>query len=227
MRENEQTPDRRPLVYGIFAVAILLVAAFLFWPQGEKPTDLVLTPESMRSGVEDADRAGTGQPGDLGDLGAIGTGEPTRLTTDAGPVVETHIDGTPVESAQQSPTATSNPSATTETVKPSTSKPQDQSTPKPTTSERTSSSTSSLTQPGTKGEWVLNCGAFSSRANADRQVQQLSRLGISAHVQTTSKDDGSPLFRVRVGFFPTSNAAKSYGEWLKRSQDIDSWAAKR
>jgi cell division septation protein DedD len=41
--------DRRPLVYGVFVLLILVAASYLFWPRSPKPDSLVLTPESVRT----------------------------------------------------------------------------------------------------------------------------------------------------------------------------------
>lgn len=220
MRDPEQTPDRRPLVYGVFAVAILLVAAFLFMPPSEDaPADLVLTPESTRqnAAVEAMPNpAALGAEADLLATDDLASGDPIEtLAEDDGPATETHIDG-----------------ASTASTPPAVTKPKTTAAPKPdpVAPVRTPSrepEPANLNQPGSTGEWVLNVGAFSTSQNAQRQVEQLGRLGITAHVRSTSQSDGSALYRVRVGYFPTSSAAKSYGEWLKRSQSLDSWASKR
>lgn len=224
MRDPEQTPDRRPLVYGIFAVVILLVAAYLFMPEsGNDGTDLVLTPESVRQDAALEASASTASMGeDQGGAGALDAvtdamGEQVeQVAEDDGPAAETHID-------DERTNPTSSPAST-----PAASTPKSSSTPAPASRPAVrETNTSSLTQPGSGGEWVLNVGAFSTRENADRQVESLGRLGIAAHVRASSKDDGSALYRVRVGYFPTSDAAKNYGDWLKRSQSLDSWASKR
>ena len=51
MADNSPIPDRRPLIYGVVAVAVLLTAAVLFWPRADKsdPSTMVLTPESLRA----------------------------------------------------------------------------------------------------------------------------------------------------------------------------------
>ena len=233
MRDPEQTPDRRPLVYGVFAVVILLVAAYLFMPQGkDEPTELVLTPESVRQNAAvDAGNsdAGLGFADDLASsIDPSLDGGIETLPADDGPAVETHIDGqrTSLSSSTSPAETTPKTTAAKSTIPKSTPTPVAPSTT-PSRTPSTASERASLTQPGSSGEWVLNVGAFSTSDNATRQVEQLGRQGVSAHVRSTSKDDGSPLYRVRVGYFPTSSAAKTYGEWLKRSQNLDSWAGKR
>lgn len=222
MRDPEQTPDRRPLVYGVFAVAILLVAAFLFMPPSEEePADLVLTPESMRQNAaveESLNGATLGSDSDplaAHDVESADTIE--KLAENDGPATETHIDGTST-TLPATPPAVTRPKTTPAP------------TPDPVAPVRTPAreiEQASLTQPGSSGEWVLNVGAYSTSQNAQRQVEQLGRVGIAAHVRSTSQSDGTALYRVRVGYFATSSAAKSYGEWLKRSQNLDSWAGKR
>ena len=49
MSSSNEATDRRPLVYGVFVLLILVAASYLFWPRSPKPDSLVLTPESVRT----------------------------------------------------------------------------------------------------------------------------------------------------------------------------------
>ena len=222
MNDPLETPDRRPLVYGGAAIIILLVAAFLFWPRGDDSIPLdnaALVPGSAQTRASDASIPPPG-PGDAGLIGAGGdSGLGTDLSamdelgTEANPKAETRIveDETP---------AVTTPPVKIEAPKTETSK------PAPTRTASRPAETSSF-QPSSTGEWVLNVGSFGSRANADRRVEELARQGIAAHVQMASASGGEPVYRVRVGYFGNSTDAKRYAEWLKTSQGLDSWAAKR
>ena len=55
MPKSIEPADRRPLVYGIFALVILIAASYLFWPRSPQPDSLVLTPESVRNDPAAAD----------------------------------------------------------------------------------------------------------------------------------------------------------------------------
>jgi cell division protein FtsN len=55
MPKSIEPADRRPLVYGIFALVILIAASYLFWPRSPQPESLVLTPESVRNDPAAAD----------------------------------------------------------------------------------------------------------------------------------------------------------------------------
>ena len=218
-------PDRRPLVYGGAAIVILLVAAFLFWPRGGAETetadplaDRSLVPETATTQASDESvrtddvSSGASMSGgtDLG--GVVDDADPTATGTPANPRAETRIveDETPADVTSA------------ETASPAESR--TPSTP-PSTADRVDPATSA--SPSAAGDWVLNVGSFSSRQNADRRAEELARKGIDAHVQLGTAGDGSPVYRVRVGYFGSSAEAKEYGEWLKSSQDLDSWAGRR
>ena len=55
MPKSIEPADRRPLVYGVFALLILIAASYLFWPRSPQPDSLVLTPESVRTEPAAAD----------------------------------------------------------------------------------------------------------------------------------------------------------------------------
>lgn len=209
-------PDRRPLVYGGAAIVILLVAAFLFWPRGSE----VASPDVATSDLM------PGQP--------TTQASDESVTTDS-PMLEADASGsssvaTMVDDATSAPTGTaSNPVAETKIVEENPNvAPTERSTPpaieRP-NPQRVREEPNS--QPAASGEWVLNVGSFSSRANADRRVEELARKGVDAHVQVASTGDGSTVYRVRVGYFGSSSDAKTHGAWLKSSQDLDSWASRR
>jgi cell division septation protein DedD len=71
-------------------------------------------------------------------------------------------------------------------------------------SENTSSSSTSNTQAVADlppGSYIIQAGAFSKFAEADRLKAQLSLLGISAQIQTVKLDNGQTWHRVRIGPF--------------------------
>lgn len=51
------------------------------------------------------------------------------------------------------------------------------------------------------GSYIIQAGAFSKFAEADRLKAQLSLLGISAQIQTVKLDNGQTWHRVRIGPF--------------------------
>lgn len=209
-------PDRRPLVYGGAAMVILLVAAFLFWPRGEEGPNPMAQNDLMPDQVTQAsdESVSTDTEPLAADMGAAGT--MGGVVDDVAPA-ETGTAGNPVEESRivedEAPPATPTPAR-----------------PRETQPERTSPSRvrdNGTAQPGATGTWVLNVGSFSSRANADRRAEELNRQGIQAHVSQGTGGNGQSVYRVRVGYFGSSADAKTYGNWLKSSQQMDSWASKR
>jgi cell division protein FtsN len=194
MNDRKDAPDRRPLLYGLFAVAIVIVASYLFWPRGSGDNALVVTKEGVRSDTVASELT---RPTDAATIATEIEDPPetetVALPADEGPVAETKIVEAP---------------------------------PKPRNPDPVARADSGGSQPSSRGDWVINLGSFSTRENADRRVTELARLGVAAHVSRSQNDDKT-LFRVRVGFFETSEKAKEYGAWLKRSQHLDNWTGKR
>lgn len=205
MREPEETPDRRPVLYALFAVVILAAAVFLFRPQGND--QLVLTPESVREtglATQDAAPTETAQGStpaapSSGDRSDAGTAT-VELGRDPAPVPETEI----VDARPQK-----------QTLEPATPAPR--ATPR---------ADGPQMGPQTQGAWVINVGSFSTRPNADNRVQALARAGVTAFVEEGNAN-GKKVFRVRVGYFPSREAATAYGSWLKKTRQIESWPSRR
>ena len=221
MSPDTHSPDRRPLVYGGVALLILLAAAFLFWPHGDDdptPTRMVLTPESVRednpgSATTDAATGTLAAAEESVPVDGIGSSvssldETVELPAETLPRGETRIvDSTP-KATQPTPVAAQPKPRQTETR---TSSPQ-----------RTAPSS-----PLAEGRYVLNVGSFSTQSNADTQARELIGKGLNAHVHAAAKDDGTIIYRVRVGYFESRSVAESYGSWLKRQYSLDSWASGR
>lgn len=197
MPKSIEPADRRPLVYGIFALLILVAASYLFWPRSPQPESLVLTPESVRTEAAaadmdtepTADESATVETVDV--AGTDELAEETRISDDPPPTA-----------ASTTPPARTSPPANTRT------------------SELTGSG------PASSGNWVLNVGAYSTESNARSRAAEISRQGMSAHVhQITS--NGKTLWRVRVGYFASKAKATEYGQWMKSTHGIEGWAGTR
>ena len=93
--------------------------------------------------------------------------------------------------------------------------------------QSSASQTAGSTRPGSSGRYLLYLGSFSSRENAQRRVQELQGQGIPADIAQGSKGDGSPIYRVRVGYFEGHSKAKAYGEDLKSRHKLDYWISER
>ena len=109
MPKSMGATDRRPLVYGVFVLLILVAASYLFWPRSPQPDSLVLTPESVRTRSAAADMSGELAGDEDGSLTTVNMGD-----SDA-PMEETSISDEP-------PVTTSNTtriSSTTTSAKPS------------------------------------------------------------------------------------------------------------
>lgn len=203
MSKSIEPADRRPLVYGVFVLLILVAASYLFWPRTPKPESLVLTPESVRSGPVAADMSGdvTEAEAAAGDLESV---EPDGAPTIA---EETHISDAPVE--EPAPAVEPAPSQ-----------------PAPDRSEPARANALAGNGPSATGGWVLNVGAFSTESAARKRAEDLSRQGMAAHVHRVVAD-GRSLWRVRVGYFATKAKATEYGSWMKSTHGIEGWPSSR
>lgn len=78
-------------------------------------------------------------------------------------------------------------------------------------------------QPGStnvRGNYQLQLGVFSVKANAQRQRELLESLNYKVNItQITSR--GRILHRVRVGGFASEAAARTTGNWLKENYGMD------
>jgi len=68
--------------------------------------------------------------------------------------------------------------------------------------------------PAKGGDWIVQLGSFSQRANADRLAADLKRKGFSVSVQQGGGASGS-LFRVRAGPVADRSAAEALDRRLK------------
>ena len=197
MPKSMEPTDRRPLVYGVFVLLILVAASYLFWPRSPKPDSLVLTPESVRTRPAAADMSGDVMGGDESPVTTVALGD-----SDA-PAEETSISDQP---------PVIKPAKTTQ----STAKNRD----------ATSNAKSSGFEPSGAGNWIINVGAFSTKSSAQTRAAELSRQGMAAHVHQV-RADGKMLWRVRVGYFASKAKAREYGEWMKSTHGIEGWAGSR
>ena len=205
MPKSMEPTDRRPLVYGVFVLLILVAASYLFWPRSPKPDSLVLTPESVRTQAAAAEMTGDVESDEDGELTTVDLGE-----SDA-PVEESSISDHPPVTKPVTTTVTA-------PAKPT------QRTPEVTTT--TTSAKSPAFEPAGAGDWVINAGAFSKKSGAQTRAGEISRQGMAAHVHQVSAD-GKTLWRVRVGYFASKAKAREYGEWMKSTHGIEGWAGSR
>ena len=66
------------------------------------------------------------------------------------------------------------------------------------------------------GDWILQMGAYSTRAVADDQVEKLKQLKVSAFVMAPVEGSPDKLFRVRVGPYATRAEAEQDKSRLER-----------
>jgi cell division septation protein DedD len=222
MARNE-SPDRRPLLYGFAAVLILLAAGFIFWPRGDRTREpgMVLTPDAGQGQLAGQIETPSEEPGSTETTLAGGTGdELSPESVQAQPIAETEyaVEGT-VNS--QSPTQTDRNGVGTS----------GSTTTNPTTPSRTTTQSApratNLDQPGPSGRYLLYLGSFSTRENAQNRATELQGKGVPAEIMSGTKADGSVYYRVRVGYFEGHSRAKSYGESLKQRLGLDYWIAER
>ena len=158
MAKSIEPADRRPLVYGVFVLIILIAATYLFWPRSPRPESLVLTPESVRTDSAAADLAGQPTPGEL---------------TESAPVEAETVDDH-AEIAEETKISDDLPPPPVETK---TSAPVNRNT-----SELTDNG------PTGSGKWVINVGAFSQESSARARSEEISRQGMPAHVHRIDSD---------------------------------------
>lgn len=217
MADQSQIPDRRPIIYGLLAVLVLLAATALFWPSSdsESPDTLILTPESLQAA---SDSTPTENPGTV--AGGTETVREEDLAATPLPRGETEIVGaTPGSGA---PTNEIRVEGTQAAPGSQTRAPR----PQPLPSSAIPTGVSTEVRPAAEGDYVLNVGSFQERPNADAMVLDLQKKGVPAQVRSaTSK--GATVYRVRVGFFATSGEAATYAQDLKRDLGIDAWTSHR
>lgn len=199
MPRSIEPADRRPLVYGVFVLLILVAASYLFWPRSPEPESLVLTPDSVRTGSAAADMSGEPSDDEAAPVETVALDESAAINE------ETHISDEPPAVATRTPERSSNP---------------------PDRSEPARTTALAENGPSGSGSWVLNVGAFSTEAGARSRAEEISRQGMSAHVHRIASD-GKSLWRVRVGYFATKAKASEYAAWMRSTHAIEGWASER
>ncbi len=213
---REDTPDRRPLLYGIAALLILCAALFLFWPRGPKNelSTMTLTPPSAENQVQ----AGQVNPEDSATATSDELAKPEETPQESLSTEDQPQQAVAPKQSQPepSPTKAVTPAQTAS------------SSPAPLSHEKTAQKlNTSLVQPTSSGRYLLNLGSFGSHSNAQRRVDELRANGVPADVAQGTKPDGSPIYRVRVAYFEGHSLAKAYGEDLKRRLGLDYWISER
>jgi DedD protein len=216
MTDPKQIPDRRPVLFGLLAVLVLLAATALFWPSSDTPDSdtLVLTPESLQVNTESSptEKATTKVTDEVGeaDLAAEPLPEGEKEIVNAIPddskaqdTPSMRVEGTRAEPGTQ--TRSARPQPLPESAVPS--------------SDREF-------VPKEDGDYVLNVGFFGDRDNAERMVLDLQKKGVAAHVRAATSH-GHDGYRVRVGYFETSGQAAGYARQLKEDLGIDAWTSRR
>ena len=72
------------------------------------------------------------------------------------------------------------------------------------------------------GEYLLQVGAFGSRAQAERLAQRVRKAGYPVYVVPQGDNH-----RVRIGFFLTREEALEAGQSLKRDIGVETWVLMR
>lgn len=108
--------------------------------------------------------------------------------------------------------------------KPKTPEPKPDPTPKPKETARTDDGSVALAllegrtpparanapaQPAAQGSFVLQIGAYSSKADADQRRSKLVSAGVSNAYVETANVSGKTAYRLRVGPFPTKQAVQA------------------
>ncbi len=216
MAQRKDDSDRRPLLYGIAAILILVAALFLFWPRGgEDASVMTFTPSSSEGEVQAEHLEAP-----------AGTNERAASTENpASKLPPEEVAAEPIEGAAGGTSSSEVPSKS-----PSTpfnhSKTTAPSGNAPSNPPAVSSSPSPV-QPGASGRYLLYLGSFSSYTNAQKRATELKTKGVPADVIQGSKPDGTLIYRVRVAWFEGHSKAKAYGEDLKRRLGVDYWIAER
>ncbi len=74
---------------------------------------------------------------------------------------------------------------------------------------------------GRPGSWIVQVGAFSDPANAERLRERLIDAGFGSAYSEPSRADGERLHRVRVGPVVTRADAEALAQRLQRSLELD------
>lgn len=237
---RKDNPDRRPLLYGIAALLILVAALFLFWPRGDHENSVMtFTPSTPEGGVQaghmeipsdQEEPSGASLPSSDSELAPEDVAaQPilehgTPSTQDAAST-KTVAKRASSSKGSESVGSASSPSSTPTTSTARTSARSTTQTTPTTTNTRTD--TASLTRPTSSGRYLLYLGSFSSYANAQKRATELKGKGVPADVAQASKADGTLIYRVRVAYFEGHSRAKAYGDDLKKRLGLGYWIAER
>lgn len=64
--------------------------------------------------------------------------------------------------------------------------------------------------PAASGGWVVQVGSFGSAENADGEAARLREKGWDARVKVGNRADGTMIYRVRIGYFGSREAARTF-----------------
>jgi len=224
----DETPDRRPLLYGFAALLILVAAGFLFWPRGDRneAPGMVLTPNSdagqLASQMETPSDATESSP----DRSAADTEQaPEEIRSQ--PITETEYALETDRGATKSSATSSSPSNSAEPQSASPRTSGGSQSVEPSRPSQDAPRSTDLSRPGPSGRYLLYLGSYSTRENAQRRATELQGKGIPTEIAQGTRGDGSAVYRVRVGYFEGHSLAKAYGENLKSRHELEYWIAER
>ena len=245
---RSSSPDRRPLLYGVAAVLILIAALFIFWPRGgndDQPSFTLEAPTSEQS----AQASATGGP----NPGEFGSTDDPRAMDDPSANADQAATDTPapetVQSAQltqqqefhqeempepadaastQTPQTTSSAASQNKASANSGSNATSGTSSQPVRGQTgTRSSSSGLTGPGPNGSYQIWAGSYHGYDNAQIQVKDLAKSDVESTVVEATASDGRTVYRVRIGFFAQKSQADAYARDLKSRLGLDYWIGQR
>ena len=194
-RRNAGRGGGMPRIMWLAILVCIVGAVFLFRTQsadvpagiGEQQT--VVTAPDVESNLSDA-------PIHSGDVDIAG--ESTTLVPEEGagqkPTAAAAAADTPV------PTPDTTPPAPATTTPAATATPATTPTQKP----------SAQVVPLELGPYVVQVGSFGNADNADREAERLQAKGWDARVKVGNTSDGTIIYRVRIGYFPSRADAETF-----------------
>ena len=233
--DHEPRARRPRVLYLIVGLCIVGAAAFLFWPRDKEAPTHVFTQEGFDDKrVEDVDNSQLNH--DFGTPAEEASGEPSGTAGSDTP--PTGASGTPepptygeVVSGQDA--AEAPPAHLRELSSAATTTPEPAATARPQrvgpTGMRTGPApATAIAEPGPSGAYQVWLGSFRSRDNAQRRVRELSGVGVHAEIVPVDTPNAGQVFRVRVGYFKDVNAARQFGDAIRRQLDeIQYWVDRR
>jgi cell division septation protein DedD len=95
--------------------------------------------------------------------------------------------------------------------------------PAPTTSTKTTAPKTTTTKPAAppvtpsaSGVYVVQVGSFASYENAEKELERLKARSWPAHIKMSDTSEGSVVYRVRIGYFASSDEAKLFIQQNRR-----------